>query len=168
MSAIPFAEILVWSLTVVLTLVGLVGIIVPVLPGTTLILIGMVLHKVFLPEDLTWGYLAWVTVFWFLSVVADLVGVLVGTKLFGGSRWGMAGAGGGALIGTFISLPAMLLGTILGAMVAEKAFARKSHRDTLRAGAGAATGFVLSTVARAACAAGMITAFILGLLADRA
>ncbi len=151
----------IWTLTSFLTLVGLAGVVVPLLPGTTLILGAMVLHKVLLPESLLWSTVGWIAVFWFISVVIDFVGVLVGTKLFGGSRWGMAGASGGALIGMFFSLPALVLGTVFGAVVAERYVAKKSAQNSLRSGAGAAFGFVLSTVGRLGCAAVMIVLFLL-------
>lgn len=153
-------DIAIWTLTMVLSLIGLVGVVVPLLPGTTLILAAMVMHKLLLPDQITWNALGWIAGVWLLSVLIDFAGVLVGTRLFGGSRWGMAGAGGGALIGMFFSLPALLLGTIFGAVVAERYVAKKSHRDSLRAGAGAAFGFVLSTVGRLVCAVVMIVLFV--------
>ncbi|HEY0947283.1 MAG TPA: DUF456 domain-containing protein [Opitutaceae bacterium] len=158
-------EIAVWTLTVLLTLAGLVGTIMPLLPGTTLILIGMLVHKLLLPADLSWMTFAWITFFWVLSIVVDFVGVLIGTRLFGGTKWGMAGASGGAFVGMFISLPALLLGTMLGAAAAEKVIAKKTHGESLRAAIGAATGFLLSTVARAACAVVMVLIFALAVAA---
>ena len=152
-------EIATWCLTVALMLIGFLGVILPLLPGTTLILIGAILHKLILPDDLTWTTIVWIGVFWLLSVIADFGGVLLGTRLFGGTKWGMAGASGGALVGMFFSLPALILGTVFGAMAAEKWVAKKTGRQSLRAGFGAATGFVISTVARLACAVVMIALF---------
>ena len=71
-----------------------------------------------------------------------------------------AGASGGALLGMFFSLPALILGTVFGAVAAERYVAKKTRRDSLRAGAGAAFGFVLSTVGRLACAVVMIVLFL--------
>ena len=153
-------EIAVWSLTLVLTFVGLAGVIVPLLPGTTLILAGMGLHKVFLPDSISWAAIAWIGAIWLISVIVDFVGVLVGTRLFGGGKWGMAGAGAGAVVGMFFSLPALILGTIFGAVVAERYVAKKTRRESLRAGAGAALGFVLSTIGRLACGVGMLILFL--------
>jgi uncharacterized protein YqgC (DUF456 family) len=160
----PMLEALIWTLTVTLMLIGVAGVVVPILPGTTLILIAVVLHKIFLPTDLSWLAIAFITLFWLLSIIADVAGVIVGTKWFGGSKWGMAGASGGALVGVFISLPALLLGTIFGAIAAEKLLAKKTDREALKAGFGAATGFVISTVARLACAFVMIGLFLIATL----
>jgi Uncharacterized protein conserved in bacteria len=153
-------ELAVWSLTILFTLIGLAGVIVPLLPGTTLILLGMVLHKVLLPDSISWVAIAWIGVIWLVSVVVDFLGVLVGTKLFGGGKWGMAGAGAGAFIGMFFSFPALILGTIFGAIVAERYIAKKTHRESLLAGAGAAVGFVLSTAGRLVCGLGMLALFL--------
>ena len=153
-------EMAVWSLTILLTLVGLLGVIIPLLPGTTLVLAGMVLHKVLLPDSISWVAIGWIGVVWLVSVVVDFLGVLVGTRLFGGGKWGMAGAGAGAVVGMFFSLPALILGTIFGAIVAERYVAKKTRRESLRAGAGAAVGFVLSTVGRLVCGFGMLVLFL--------
>ncbi len=153
-----------WILTLSLMFIGLAGVIVPLLPGTTLILAAAVLHKLILPTDISWLTLGIVGVFWLLSIVADLGGVILGTRWFGGSRWGMAGASGGALVGVFFSLPALILGTIFGAVIAEKLVAKKSGGASLKSGLGAATGFVLSTFARLACAMTMIALFLFAAL----
>jgi uncharacterized protein YqgC (DUF456 family) len=157
----PWLEVGTWTLTLSLMLVGMVGVIVPVLPGTTLILIGAVIHKLVLPASISWLAIGLIALFWVFSIIADLGGVILGTKWFGGSKWGMAGASGGALVGLFFSLPALLLGTIFGAIVAEKLVAKKTDQEALRSGFGAATGFVISTIARLACAVVMVGLFLL-------
>src|SRR5689334_5054102 len=160
----PLVDIITWFVTLALMLVGLAGVVVPLLPGTTLIFIAAIIHKLILPADLSWLAIGFIGVFWVLSIIADVGGVMLGTKWFGGSKWGMAGATGGAFVGMFISLPALLLGTILGAIAAEKLLADKADREALKAGFGAATGFVVSTVARLACAAVMIGLFLIAAL----
>ena len=154
-------EILAWTLVVLLMLVGLAGTVVPLLPGTTLILLGAIIFKLILPLEFSWAAVAWIAVFWVFSILADIAGVLIGTRWFGGTKWGMTGASGGAFAGMFVSLPALILGTMFGAIAAEKLIAKRSGEDALRAGVGAATGFVISTFARLACALAMIGFFIL-------
>jgi uncharacterized protein YqgC (DUF456 family) len=120
----------------------------------------MVLHKLLLPDSVAWSAIGWIGAIWFISVVVDFVGVLIGTKLFGGGRWGMAGASAGAIVGMFFSLPALFLGTIFGAVVAERYVAKKTHRESLLAGAGAAFGFLLSSAGRLVCGVLMIVLFL--------
>lgn len=157
-------EYFVWSLTVVLMLIGLAGTILPLLPGTLLILAAVLVHKLLLPESLSWLAFGFIALFAALSVVTDVVCTLLGTRWFGGTRWGMAGAGGGAMVGMFISLPALILGSIFGAIAAEKFAAKRTSRQALRAGAGAAVGFILSTVARVGCAVAMVAIFVVAVM----
>lgn len=157
----PMLEVATWALTLTLMLIGVIGVILPLLPGTTLILAAAIVHKLILPADLSWMAIGFIALFWLISILADLGGVILGTRWFGGSKWGMAGASGGALIGVFFSLPALLLGTIFGAIAAEKLLAKKNDGAALKAGFGAATGFVISTVARVACAVVMVGLFLI-------
>jgi hypothetical protein len=153
-----------WILTAVLLLVGLAGVVLPLLPGTTLILIGVVLHKLLLPASLSWGTVGGIAALCLLSVAFDMAGVLIGTRLGGGSKWAMMGAGGGAFLGAFISIPALLLGTMLGAILAERLAHERRLRDLLLAGMGAGAGFLLGFVGRLACAVAMITVFLVAAL----
>jgi uncharacterized protein YqgC (DUF456 family) len=157
-------EIAVWSAVILLMFVGLVGCVLPLLPGTTLILLAVLLQKWLLPDTLTWLAVGWIAAFWLLSVLADLGCTLLGTKLFGGGRWGMAGATGGALAGMFFSLPALLFGTILGAVIGEKWGGKKTDEQAIKAGAGAAVGFLVSGVAKLACAFAMVGLYVLSVL----
>jgi uncharacterized protein YqgC (DUF456 family) len=152
-------EYAIWALTLLLILAGLVGSVVPLLPGTTLILVGVVLHKVLLPATVSTTAVVWIGVFWLCSVLADFACTLLGARVFGGSKWGMTGAGGGALVGMFFSLPALLLSTILGAFAAEKLVGQRSHGDALKSGLGAALGFLVSTIVRALFALAMVALF---------
>ena len=157
-----------WIVVGLLLLAGLVGSVVPLLPGTTLILLGVLLQKWLLPGTITWGAVAGIAGFWLVSILADVACTLLGTKLFGGSKWGMAGASGGALVGLFISLPALLLGTVLGALVAEKLGAKRTDRAALRSAAGAAAGFLLGTAVRVACALVMLGLYLFAVWPARA
>ncbi len=151
-------------LALLLMLTGLVGTVLPLLPGTTLILLAALGQKLLQPESFSWLAFSLIAGIWVISIIADIGGTLLGTRLFGGTKWGMAGAGGGAVVGMFVSLPAIILGSILGAIAAEKLGARRTNQAALKAGAGAALGFVLSTVARLACALAMIALFIVALI----
>lgn len=153
-------DILVWCVAIILMAIGLIGSVVPLLPGTTLILAGALLQKWLLPDTLSWSAVGWIAGFWLISVIADIGCTIVGTKLFGGTKWGMAGATGGAVVGMFLSVPALILSTILGAVIAEKCISKRTGPQALRAGAGAAVGFVLSIFARLGCALVMVALYV--------
>lgn len=157
-------EIALWTLVILLMLAGVAGCIVPLVPGTTLILLGVLLQKWLLPDTLAWAAVGWIAAFWLLSIAADIGCTLLGTKLFGGGRWGMAGATGGAMAGMFFSLPVLLLGTMLGAVVAEKWLAKRTHGEAFRAGVGAALGFLASSIAKLGCALVMVALYVFAVL----
>lgn len=161
---VDYFALTIWTVVILLLLVGLVGSVVPILPGTTLMLLAVGLQKWLLPDTLSWAAVIWVAVFWLFSVLSDLACTLVGTKVFGGGRWGMAGASGGAMVGMFFSLPALLFGTMLGAVLAEKWGAKRTGRQSLKSGVGAALGFLASTIVRLACALVMLAIYALAVL----
>ena len=72
-------EVLIWCLTVVLMLGGLVGVVVPLLPGTTLILLAAVLHKLLLPASLTWLTIGLIGALWLISIVTDFAATFSST-----------------------------------------------------------------------------------------
>lgn len=152
-------EIVYWTVAILLILAGLVGSVVPLLPGTTLILVGVLVQKWLLPDTLSMAAAGWIAAFWLLSLVADIGCAMLGTRFFGGGKWGMAGASGGALAGMFFSLPAVVLGSVLGAVVAEKWLGKRTTDDSLRAGAGAAVGFFLGIFPKIGCALTMVALY---------
>ncbi len=156
--------VLAWCLTVALVLAGLAGTVLPLVPGTTLIFAAVVLHKLLLPATVSWVMVAWVGAFWLLSLLIDVGGVMIGARLGGGSKWGMAGAGGGAALGALISVPALLLGTVLGAVLAERLIHRRDLRATLTAGLGAGLGFLAGLAGRVLCALVMVGLFVTAVL----
>ena len=149
-------EILSWTLLVVLLLGGLVGVLLPILPGALIIFIGALLHKILTPEWLSWTTVALLGVLVLVERLLDFLGTMVGAKWLGATRWGIFGAVVGGIVGIFFGLPGLILGPVFGALVGEIIFARRSLRLSAKAGFGAAIGFGLSTVARVALALLMI------------
>ena len=83
-------EILWWSLTITLMVVGLVGTVVPLLPGTILILAGAILNH-FTLHTIGWPTLIGLTLLMLLAQALDIVSGAVGAKWFGATRWGAIG-----------------------------------------------------------------------------
>lgn len=155
------SEFLIWSLSVILIGIGLVGVVLPLIPGTLVILVAALVHHWLRPEEMTWAGVGVVAALWLLSVLVEFGSMALGTRWFGGSKWGMAGASGGALVGMFFSLPLIVCGTVLGAVLAEKFLAKQTNATALKAGVGAATGFAISLVGRLICACTMVAAFLI-------
>jgi len=153
-------EFITWSVSVILIIVGLIGVVLPLIPGTLIILIAALIHHWLRPDEVSWTAVGVVAALWLLSLLVEFGSMALGTKWFGGSKWGMAGASGGALLGMFWSVPFLICGTVLGAVLAEKFLAKQTSAAAMKAGFGAAAGFAFSLVARLFCALAMVGAFL--------
>lgn len=110
-----FLEFLALLLIGVFMLVGLLGVIIPIIPGTLLIWLGAIIYAlVFGIESLGWPAFVFISLLGLFTGTADLWLPLLGAKTRGMSKRAMLLGGVGALIGTFI-LP--LIGTIIGYMI---------------------------------------------------
>ena len=110
-----------WTLTVALMLIGLVGTVVPLLPGTTIILAAAIVHHLALGEahSVGWWTIGGLVVLTVLSFVVDFVSGAIGAKKFGASRWGAIGGIVGAIVGIFFGLPGIFLGPLIGVLAGE-------------------------------------------------
>lgn len=110
-----------WFLTFLLMLLGLIGTVVPLLPGSVLILAGAVVHRMGLgPEhSVGWGTLVALTLWMLLAQALDLISGSMGAKYFGATRWGAIGGILGAVVGLFFGLPGIFLGPLLGVLAGE-------------------------------------------------
>ncbi len=117
-----------WLLSVLLIVVGLAGTVLPVLPGTVLILGGIVLGawidgftRVSVPTLIVIGVLA------VLAWVLDYVAGLMGAKRAGASRYALIGAALGTVVGLFMGLIGVLFMPLVGAAVGEYWAQREGH-----------------------------------------
>ncbi len=112
--------ILYWVLLAVM-LVGVVGAVVPALPGIALILAAIVIWGAVTGFSSVTTALVVAGVVLLLSILIDTLASYLGAKRVGASRWGQVGAVVGSLLGLLGLLPALpiggpLLGILLGAM----------------------------------------------------
>jgi uncharacterized protein YqgC (DUF456 family) len=116
------------ALTLVLMVVGLLGSVLPGLPGVTLIFLSALVYAT-LTDFRSVGAAILVILFIFAAIafVADFVATSYGARRFGASNWGTVGGaiGGiaGALFGLLFlgigSLFGLILGTIAGVFLGE-------------------------------------------------
>ncbi len=156
--------ILLWVLAVLLMAIGIVGIILPALPGTLLIFGGILLA-------------AWADGFarvgpWTLAVIGvigvasyfvDLAAAALGARQLGASKRAMVGAGLGTIAGLFFGLPGIIIGPFAGAVIGELTDSRDLSRAG-KAGAAAWIGFAVGTAVKVALAFMMIAIFLFALL----
>jgi uncharacterized protein YqgC (DUF456 family) len=152
--------VLLWVVGGILVAVGLVGILLPALPGHVLIFAGLLLAA--WAENFTRvgiGTLVLIGVIGAASYGVDLVAAAFGTRRLGASRRAMVGAGLGTIAGLFFGIPGIIFGPFVGAVVGELT----AHRDLARAGkAGVAAwiGFAIGTAVKVGIAFLMIAIFL--------
>jgi len=158
------AEMTGLALTLLIMLVGLVGNIVPGLPGAPLILVAAVGHRLwFGMHSVSNGMLLGLAIATALALFIDFLASLLGAKRFGATWRGVLGAAVGGLVGLFFSLPGILLGPFIGATLFELAGGHK-FKDATRAGLGATVGLFLGIFAKCAISVAMIGVFTFSVL----
>lgn len=150
-----------WLLAILLIAAGFVGNILPLLPGTPLMLIGMLLAAWLDDFNRIGGFsIGLLVILTLLSQLADFLAGSIGAKRAGASKQAIIGATLGSLLGIFAGLPGMLLGPFLGAVAGELL----AEQGLLQAGkVGLATwmGLVLGMAAKIAIGFTMIGVFLL-------
>jgi len=153
-----------WALSVALILIGLAGTVLPALPGTALVLAGIVLGA--WVDDFTrvgMGTLAVITTLAVLAWVLDYAAGLMGAKRAGASRQALVGAALGTVAGLFLGLVGVLFMPLVGAAVGEY-LARKDQRRALHVGFSTWLGIMIGLIAKVVLAFTMIGIFIVALL----
>jgi len=150
----------VYALVALLLIVGLIGSVVPALPGVVLILAGAVVHAVATDFDpIGPGRLAILGLLMVVAYALDYAAGALGVKRFGGSGWAVTGAVVGALVGLFFGLPGLLLGPLLGSLAAEYVYTRQLSTSA-RAAFGTVVGLLVGAVAKIGLALAMIALFL--------
>ncbi len=154
-------ELFWWGTTLVLMAIGIIGTVLPVFPGTTLILGAAILHRVMLgPEkSVGWGAVTLLVLLTLASYAVDFAAGLLGARKFGATRRGMFGALVGAVIGIFLGLPGLLLGPIIGA-VAGELIAGQQLAAAGRAGWGTLLGNLAALLGKLVIAFAMVLVFL--------
>jgi uncharacterized protein len=149
-----------WAVAVVLMVAGLIGTVLPALPGVPLIFAGVLLAAWAENFDRiggwTLGILAVLTV---IGMAVDYVAASMSARRAGASRQGVLGAAIGTIAGIFTGLWGLVFMPLVGAAIGEFL----AHRDALRAGkVGVATwfGLLVGTAVKIAVAFTMIGVFV--------
>jgi len=143
-----------------MVITGLIGTVVPVLPGIPVIFTGMLLAAWSTGfEPVGWGTITILAVLTALSILIDLLAAAFGAKRLGASQRAFWGATLGALVGLFFGLPGIVLGPFIGAVAAELAAGRGAQQAGM-SGYGVWLGLILGTAAKLAIAFLMVGIFL--------
>ncbi|QOI98771.1 MAG: DUF456 domain-containing protein [Flammeovirgaceae bacterium] len=137
---------LLWTvLACCLMLAGLVGSVLPLLPGPPLSYAGMLVLQLREEPAFTLRFLIiWLVVVGIVQVL-DYIVPLYGTKKFGGTKYGVWGCAIGLIAGLWFGPVGIIAGPFVGAFVGELLASNQSEQ-ALRAAVGSFIGFVFSTL----------------------
>jgi uncharacterized protein YqgC (DUF456 family) len=155
-------DLLWWLIALLLMAVGLIGTVLPLVPGAIIILAAAILHQVMLgPEkSLGWWNIAGLVLLTLLSYALEFGSGYFGAKRFGATKWGVFGATVGTIIGLFFPFPGLLIGPLLGAIAGELV-AGKRLVGAGRAGWGAVLGNLAAILGKLVIALAMVCWFLL-------
>ena len=148
-----------WILAIAFVSVGIVGIVLPALPGTVLIFVGLLLAA--------WAdhfqrvgpvMLTIIGIIGAASYGIDFVAAALGAQHLGASKRAMVGAAFGTLLGLFLGLPGIIIGPFIGAVIGELTLHRNWKRVG-KAGVAAWIGFAIGTAVKVGIAFLMIGLF---------
>ena len=143
-----------------LFLAGIVGSVVPWMPGPLFVVAGALLWAVATNfETLGFGRLAILGALAALGFLLDFVVGALGARRYGASRWGIIGAAVGAIVGLFLGPFGLIFGCVIGA-VAGELLRGADLGGSVRSGFGALVGLLAGVVADLVLAITMIGLFL--------
>ena len=173
------------ALTLVLMFAGLLGSVLPGLPGVTLIFLSALVYAI-ITDFRTVGVAILVVLFIFAAIafLADFVATSYGARRFGASNWGTVGGAVGGITGALIgllflgigSLFGLILGTIAGVFIGE--YLRRERqgdqqeteptqadwRRASRAAGGVLVGYLTAAVIQGLLGLASVVIFVLAVL----
>ena len=153
-----------WVLSALLILVGLAGTVLPALPGTVLVLGGIVLGAWI--DDFTRVSVTTVVVVAVIAVIAwalEYVAGLLGARRVNASRQALIGAALGTVAGLFMGIIGVLFMPLVGAAIGEYVALREG-RNALKVGAATWVGITIGLIAKVVLAFIMVGIFIVALV----
>jgi uncharacterized protein len=126
---------------IILMILGVIGCLVPVLPGPPLSYLGLLFLHFSRFGEFQRSTLIVLGIIAVAVTVFDFIIPVWGTKKFGGSKYGGRGATVGLIIGFFLGPAGIIIGPLVGAFVGEMIF-KDDLRYAARAGFGSLLGFL--------------------------
>lgn len=159
--------ILYWLLVSVM-LVGVVGAVVPAIPGASLIVVAILIWAIVQGFSSVGWALGVAILVLLLSVGVDFLATYWGAKRVGASHWAQVGAIVGLVLGVLGLLPAwliggpllgILVGPLLGAIIGEYLF-RRDLKVSVKAGIGVVVGSLIGNLIQGVLALAAVGVFL--------
>lgn len=154
-------SMMLWIIGAILTVSGMAGLLLPVIPGAPLLFLGLLFGA--WAEGFrhvgVWALLL-LAAMAALTYVVEFVASVLGVKKYGGSKRAMIGAALGGVAGLFLGIPGILLGPLAGAVLGELSLHRNLDQAS-RAGFGTVVGLAIGVAGKLAIGIAMIGVFLL-------
>jgi hypothetical protein len=128
-------------LGIIFMIIGIIGCLVPVLPGPPISFLGIIFLHLTKFGQFTSATLITFAIVTVIVTVLDYIVPIWGTKRFGGSKYGTRGATVGLIIGFFLGPLGIVLGPLIGAFAGEMIF-KDDLSYAFKAGFGSLLGFL--------------------------
>jgi len=162
-ASVDWAGLWTWLLTISLLIVGLIGLVMPFVPGPMVLFGATLLHAWLRPAPGLGGWFIAIETFLLaLAFASDYLFGALGARWFGGTAWGVAGVVLGAVVGLFFGLLGMILGPLIGCFVFEFIFASRPVQPAAKSALGTALGTGVGFVSRLGIGLAMVAVFFLG------
>lgn len=127
-------------------LLGIVGSFVPILPGPITGWVGLLILDLTKAVPIDWTFLGITLGVAVIITIVDYIIPAMGTKKFGGTRFGVIGTMAGLILGLFFFPPlGIIIGPFVGAFLGEMINDSKDSGKALKAAFGSFIGFLTST-----------------------
>jgi len=154
------AQVILWISAALLILIGLAGLILPMLPGTPLVYAGLIAAA--WAEDFQYvgiWTLAALGILALLAYFIDFAATAFGAKRFGATPRAAIGAAIGLLAGFFLGFAGFIIGPFVGAVIGELLGQRSVHAAS-QAGIGATVGLLIGGAIKIALTFIMLGIFV--------
>ena len=139
-------DLILVSIGFILCIVGLIGSVLPVLPGPPLGWLGLLFLELTVAIPTNYWLLGITFVIAIGIFLLDYMMPAISTKKFGGSKAGAVGAVLGLIIGILTPIPfGILIGPFFGAFIGEIVFNKTKGPQALKSALGSFLGFLVST-----------------------
>ena len=142
-----------------LMILGILGNILPFLPGTPICYLGLLLQQFRSSRPFSTQFLILWAVVVLLVIILDYITPIYGTKKFGGSKYGVWGCSLGFLAAFWMGPIGIIIGPFIGALIGEL-IGGKEINLALRAALGSFVGFLFGTVIKLIVSAVMAFYFV--------
>jgi hypothetical protein len=156
----PMTDTVWWILSGLLMLAGLAGTVLPALPGTALVLAGIVLGAWI--DGFTRVGVAVIAIVSILAAIAwmlDYAAGMMGARKAGASRQALIGAAIGTVVGLFAGFVGVLFLPLVGAAIGEY-LARKDEMHAVKVGVATWLGIMAGMIAKVVISFVMIGIFL--------